>query len=85
MRLWLPAGMLAVLATPIQVAAEVSVDADGYVAFNFLDSDRNGYVSRVEARSVIGVESGFDLADSNRDGLLDASEYTSVRSAREAE
>ncbi len=58
-----------------------SVDAYGYVAFNHIDSDRNGYVSRVEARSVTAVENAFDSVDANGDGLLDRDEYTSVRMA----
>jgi len=61
----------------------VSVNADGFVAFNFIDSDNNGYVSRVEARSVGAIEAVFESADSNRDGLLNRNEYTSIRSARE--
>ena len=60
-----------------------SVDAQGLVAFQDIDSDRNGYVSRVEARSVAVVENAFDSADANRDGLLDRDEYTSVRPATE--
>ena len=62
----------------------VAVDAYGLVSFQVIDSDDNGYVSRVEARSVAGVERAFDSADANGDGLLDRGEYTSVRSAREA-
>ena len=63
----------------------VSVDRHGLVAFVHLDSDHNGYVSRVEARSIAGVERAFDKADTNRDGLLDKGEYTSqVRRIREA-
>ena len=57
----------------------VTVDAQGFVAFHDIDSDHNGYVSRVEARSVVVVENAFDSADANRDGLLDSGEYTSVR------
>ena len=60
------------------------VDAQGLVSFQAIDSDHNGYVSRVEARSVAGVEKAFDAADANRDGLLDRVEYTSVRSARKS-
>ncbi|TCK17377.1 hypothetical protein DFR30_0606 [Thiogranum longum] len=60
----------------------VSVDERGLVAFIHLDSDHNGYVSRVEARSITGVERAFDTADSNRDGLLDKGEYTQVRQDR---
>ncbi len=62
----------------------VSVDARGLVAFVHLDSDHNGYVSRVEARSITGVERAFDSADTNRDGLLDKGEYTQVQRIGEA-
>lgn len=62
----------------------VSVDAYGLVSFVHLDSDHNGYVSRVEARSITGVEQAFDSADVNRDGLLDQHEYMRVQQARKA-
>ena len=81
-----PAGLLVlmVLSPTVFADASTSVDSTGFVAFKQIDSDRNGYVSRVEARSVAAVESMFDSADINNDGLLDRSEYTSVRMAREA-
>jgi hypothetical protein len=63
----------------------VSVDAEGLVRFHDIDSDDNGYVSRVEARSVAAVENAFDSVDVDGNGLLDRAEYTSVRLAREAE
>ena len=72
------------LATPAVADHPVSVNAHGFVAFNRIDSDHNGYVSRVEARSVGAVEAVFDSADIDRDGLLNRDEYTSVRSVREA-
>jgi EF hand len=72
------------LATPAVADNPVSVNAHGFVAFNRIDSDHNGYVSRVEARSVGVVEAVFDSADIDRDGLLNRDEYTSVRSVREA-
>ncbi len=62
-----------------------SVDASGYVAFVYVDSDRNGYVSRVEARSVAAVENAFDSVDANGDGLLDRNEYRSVRTVRDTD
>jgi len=71
-------------AMPAYADAVVSVDAYGLVSFVHLDSDHNGYVSRVEARSVAGVEQEFESADANHDGLLDRSEYTQVQQAREA-
>ena len=58
-----------------QANEPVSVDSRGYVEFYYIDSDHNGYVSRVEARSIQGVERSFDAADLDRDGLLNAREY----------
>jgi hypothetical protein len=76
--------ILALLAPQGFADYPASVDARGLVSFNDIDSDDNGYVSRVEARSVVVVESAFDSADANGDGLLDRGEYMSVRLAREA-
>ncbi len=59
--------------------AELTVDRNGFVAFAQLDSDHNGYVSRVEARSVSGVEKVFAHADANHDGLLTAGEFRFAR------
>ncbi|MFQ5642486.1 MAG: hypothetical protein ACE5FQ_02190 [Thiogranum sp.] len=69
------------LTMPVLAEQAVSVDAHGFIAFNYIDSDHNGYVSRVEARSVGAVEAAFESADIDRDGLLDRNEYNSVRSA----
>ncbi len=76
-----PAGVLLlfVVFTPAHADTVVSVDERGLVAFIHIDSDHNGYVSRVEARSITGVERAFDAADVNSDGLLDKGEYTQVR------
>ncbi len=78
-RIWIL--LSALVAVPQSFAhTPAAVDAQGLVSFQAIDSDHNGYVSRVEARSVAGVEKAFDAADANRDGLLDRGEYTSVRS-----
>ena len=77
-------GVLVVVAPQGFADYPASVDAQGLVAFQDIDSDRNGYVSRVEARSIAAVEKAFDSADANQDGLLDRGEYTSVRPATEA-
>lgn len=52
------------------------------VAFSRLDSDHNGYVSKVEARSIVATEQ-FVAADENRDGLLDHDEYAALRGDRQ--
>jgi hypothetical protein len=68
------------LATLLASAEPVaSVDASGFAPFHRLDSDGNGYVSRVEARIAVGLHEVFDAADANHDGLLDRSEYKTAR------
>ncbi|HHO68762.1 MAG TPA: hypothetical protein ENK12_07000 [Gammaproteobacteria bacterium] len=52
----------------------ISLTADN-ITFQQLDSDRNGYVSRVEAGPVLGPRQAFDAADRNADGLLDPQEF----------
>ena len=75
--------VLVLLAPQSFADSPAPVDAQDSVSFHDIDSDHNGYVSRVEARLVV-VENVFDSADANRDGLLDRGEYTSVRSVRKA-
>lgn len=70
-------------AVVIAEQAVASVDSDGFVPFGVIDSDNNGYVSRVEARSLAGVEEVFSAADANGDGLLDRDEYRRVRTGLE--
>ena len=78
--------LLCLLSAPLSaepVASFASVDAAGFAPFRGLDSDNNGYVSRVEARIATGLHDAFDSADANNDGLLDRNEYSSARSAVE--
>lgn len=72
---------LSMAVIPAAADTVAAVDGSGFVAFNHLDSDNNGYVSRVEARSVVPVERIFDAADLNRDGLLNQREYRRARPA----
>jgi hypothetical protein len=77
------AWLLCLLSAPLSaesVASFASVDAAGFAPFRGLDSDHNGYVSRVEARIATGLHDMFDAADANDDGLLDRNEYSSARS-----
>ena len=67
--------LLCLLSASALAESVVLVDASGYVSFARLDSDRNGYVSRVEARIATAISEEFDAADVNRDGLLDREEY----------
>ena len=75
--------LLPVLNPELLLAAAVVTARSGEpVDFINIDSDHNGYVSRVEARSVSAVENQFDLADTNQDGLLDREEYAGLGDAR---
>ena len=44
-------------------------------AFNFMDADHDGHVSREEAASFRGVARHFDQADTNHDGILSREEF----------
>ena len=44
-------------------------------AFGFMDSNRDGKVSREEASGFRGVAKNFDRADTSRDGILTIEEF----------
>lgn len=48
--------------------------------FNRFDSNHDGYVSRDEARQLRDFDQAFAEADDNRDGKLDAAEFTKAQS-----
>jgi len=45
-------------------------------AFSQIDTDQDGVISRQEASSFSAVEVIFEDADANRDGALDADEFS---------
>lgn len=83
MKYWKRILLVGLISVPVQANEPALVDSRGYVEFSSIDSDHNGYVSRVEARSIYGVESAFDSADTNRDGLLNSLEYKRARRTAE--
>ena len=46
--------------------------------FSALDANGDGFVTREEAEALSGFAKAFDEADANRDGRLDASEFTTA-------
>jgi hyperosmotically inducible protein len=53
--------------------------------FNRLDTNHDGYVSRDEAKPLRGFDQAFTEADDNRDGKLDAAEFTKAQSIQDRE
>ena len=45
-----------------------------------LDSNGDGAISKAEAGKMKGMTEGFDTADKNKDGKLDAAEFTTAMS-----
>ena len=51
--------------------------------FKKLDANRDGYLSRDEARKIRDFDKAFKEADDNRDGRLDADEFVKAQSVHE--
>ena len=43
-----------------------------------LDTDGNGLITKEEAGKMKGLSDGFDVADKDKDGTLDANEFTAA-------
>ena len=54
-------------------------------SFEQVDTDENGLITKQEAQSFAAVELIFDAADTNKDGALDAGEFSHAQPAGEAE
>jgi hyperosmotically inducible protein len=81
--------LTAILAVALMGAAAVTRAAEtrdpGSPDFSRLDADRDGYVSRDEAKPLRGYDQAFSEADDNRDGKLDAAEFTKAQSIHDRE
>ncbi|WP_296061165.1 hypothetical protein [uncultured Amphritea sp.] len=47
-------------------------------AFQAVDVNADGFISLEEAKSIEGLEQAFMMADSNKDGQLDETEYSEI-------
>jgi len=55
---------------------ETSMSGAGSAAFAQIDTDQDGMISKQEASSFSAVEVIFEDADVNKDGALDADEFS---------
>ena len=51
---------------------------DAAATMRGLDADGNGLISKEEAGKMKGLSDGFDVADNDKDGTLDANEFTAA-------
>lgn len=72
--------LIAALAAASPVDAEPSAENPEFVK---LDSNRDGFISRDEARRIRDFSKAFAEADSNRDGRLDPDEFVKAQSIHE--
>lgn len=73
-----PAQVAAASATPSEPKYTVAQIAQ---AFSFIDSNRDGKLSREESAGFRGVARHFDEADVNKDGVLSREEFESALSS----
>lgn len=57
--------------------------AESSAEFKRVDANRDGYVSRDEARKIKGFDKAFQQADDNRDGKLDAAEFAKAQAVHD--
>jgi EF hand len=53
---------------------------DATAQLKTLDTDNDGTLTKAEAGKMKGMAEGFDAADKNKDGKLDAAEFTAAMS-----
>jgi Ca2+-binding EF-hand superfamily protein len=65
----------AIIAALLASGSAAAADAP---EFTSIDKDKNGYVSREEARTTPEIMELFARVDSNKDGQLSAAEYSAA-------
>ena len=71
------------IAAPLYSAPDDPIPEVPNPAFQKLDTDRDGYISRDEAAKLRGFEKAVDEADDNRDGKLDRDEFVKAQAIHE--
>ena len=82
------AAIAAIAAFTLSVQAQPSLDAAGRqpdVTFNRLDANKDGFLTREEARADKDAARIFSKADTNQDGKLTEDEFVKARSKEDRE
>jgi len=74
-------GMTTPFLAQAENAAMATSEARNAPAFEIIDADQDGMITREEASSFSALEIPFDNADTNKDGSLDANELSNSRQA----
>lgn len=61
-----------------------SASASGSVMFQNLDANHDGKISRDEAKNAPEISNNFSTADVNKDGKLDASEFSALETPKDS-
>ena len=77
------AALAAALIGAAGAAQAAETDGRTDAEFGKLDTNRDGFLSREEARKIRGFDKAFTEADDNRDGKLDAAEFTKAQAIHE--
>lgn len=68
----------AALQAPAYTASNIAL------AFNYIDANQDGHLSREEAAGFRGVAKNFDAADTNKDGSLSRQEFENAMNRSKA-
>jgi len=73
------AALIGAAGTAVAASAAGEKGMPAYPEFDKLDTNRDGFLSRDETRRITGFDKAFKGADDNRDGKLDAAEFTKAQ------
>lgn len=79
----LAAALIGAAGTAAAASAGTEKAMPAYPEFGALDTNRDGFLSRDETRRITGFDRAFKEADDNRDGKLDAAEFTKAQAVHD--
>lgn len=70
--------LIALMSWGALASTEPTIVMKPVTSFGYLDMDKDARVSPAEAKADWAVAQGFDVADTNKDGFLDKSEFATL-------